>query len=120
MTLFLFAIVALVLINCGSDEDIAIEISETEEALTVYASYPDKDSKLVHDYVRSKLKMTDITDLHHLEVKKYQTPDQQMNFHIKSRDGYLKIVLDKSENTRQSYLAMKRTGQGLQTLFQRR
>lgn len=114
---FLSAVPVLIVIGCGTNNDVDIRISETKDELVVSASYPEKESKRVQDYVRSKLKMTDISDLRYLEIKKYQAPGQNMNFHIRSRDGYLKIVLDRSKNTYQSYKALKETGQGLGKLL---
>lgn len=114
---FLFAVLVLMVIGCGTNNDVDIRISETKDELVISASYPEKESKRVHEYVKSKLKMTDISDLRYLEIEEYQTPDQNMSFHIRSRDGYLKIVLDRSKNTDQSYKVMKETGQELGKLF---
>jgi hypothetical protein len=116
----LAAAVMLVTISCGTDNDIDLSISETEEELVVSASYPARDSERVHDYIKSKLNMTEITDLRDLDGKDYQSPDTKMNFHIKSRDGYLKIVLDRRENTSRSYKVLKETAEGLQVLFKER
>lgn len=117
---FLSAVLVLIVIGCGTDNDIAIGIFETKDELVLSASYPENESKRVHEYVRSKLRMTDISDLRYLEIKEYQTPDQKMIFYIKSRDGYLKIMLDRSKNTYQSYKTLKKTGQELGKLFEHR
>ena len=111
--LWVAAIVMLVAMSCGKDNDISLSMSETKEKLVISASYPARESARVHDYIKSKLNMTDITDFRHLEVEKYRTPDKKMNFHIKSRDGYLKIELDKRDNTSRSYKALKKIGEGL-------
>ena len=116
----LSAAVLLLAAGCGTDNDINISISETDDELVVAARYPEKESKRVHQYVKTKLRMTDISDFNHLEIKEYQPPHQRMNFHIKSRDGYLKIVLDKKENTMRSYERLKDAGKGLQKLLAQR
>ena len=116
----LCGVLLLTVVGCGTDNDIDISISETEEELVVSANYPDNKSSAVHRYVKSKLRMTDISNFRYLEVKNYQTPDHKMNFQIKSRDGYLKIVLDKTANSHRSYELVKDMGKGLQHLFSNR
>jgi hypothetical protein len=100
-----------------SDNDISVNISETEEELTLSAAFPRKDSELVHKYLKAQLKMTDLTDLKYLEVKRYQTPNEKMRFHIKSRPGHVKIVFNKTENTFRSYRKLKETCEGLKQLL---
>jgi hypothetical protein len=112
-------IAAVVFLEFNKD-DIAISFSETRDQVTLSVSFPDEDSKRVQDYVKAQLKMTDLSDLKNLEVKQYHTPDQQMRFSIKSRDGYIKIALDKIKNPPAAYSRLKKIGNGLNTLLTQR
>ncbi|MEO7992107.1 MAG: hypothetical protein ABI663_21320 [Chryseolinea sp.] len=103
-----------------NNHDINISFSETDDKLTLSASFPDEDSERVQDYIKTQLKMTDLSDFGNLEIKRYHTPDQKMHFSIKSRDGYIKIVLDKTNNTSASYNQLKKTREGLNTLLTHR
>ena len=97
--------------------DIDIHTSETEEELVVSASFPKEDTELVHNYIRTQLKMSDVPDMTHLEVKDYITPDARMRFYIKSRPGYIKIVLDRTENSTYAYRKLKNTGKGIEKVL---
>jgi uncharacterized protein YsxB (DUF464 family) len=97
--------------------DINIVVSENKHALTLSASFPDQDSRMVHDYIKSELKMVDLPDMRSVEIKHYETPDYKMRFYVKSRDGYIKIVLDKDENTSAAYYRLKKASEGLENLL---
>jgi hypothetical protein len=99
------------------DNDIKISVSENKHELTLSASFPDQDSKRVHDYIKSELKMVDLSDMRAVEIKRYETPDYKMHFSIKSRNGYIKIVLDKDENTSAAYYRLKKASEGLEDLL---
>jgi acetone carboxylase gamma subunit len=98
-------------------DDIDISFAETEEAVTLSATFPDEDSKMVHDYVKKQLKMSDLTDFKYLEVKNYQTPDATMRFHVNAHAGYIKIVLEKKENSKAGYRKLKETAEGVKKLW---
>ena len=83
--------------NKNRSEDISIGTSETTQELTLFADFPDRKSEAVQDFLVKNLNLTDLTDLRHLEIKHYQTPDRSMRFYIKSTEGSLRISLNKNE-----------------------
>ena len=87
-----------------------ISVSETKDEITVMAQFPDGKSKRVQDQLRTQLNLTDLPDLTHVEVKRYQTPDRHMRFYIKSKPGYVKLRMDKDENNIDAQAKMKQTG----------
>jgi glutaredoxin 2 len=99
-----------------NDNGIEVAIHETNEELIFLASFPKKDSERVQEYVQAALNMTNLPDLANVEVKKYQTPDD-MRFHIKSKSGYIKIVLDKSKNHSQACQKIRDTAKGVSRLL---
>jgi hypothetical protein len=98
-------------------KNINITISDSRNELSLVASFPIKYSEEVQGYIKSELNMTDLPDLKFVEVKRYQTPDHEMRFHIKSRDGYLKIVLDKRDNDHESVYKLKEIGKGVEEIL---
>ena len=114
-----FAIIAgAIFINARMfRNDISISVSETKHEFKLSASFPDKDSKEVHDYLKSRLNMTDLSDMSAVEIENYETPDYKMRFYIRSRNGSIKIILDKDENTLAAYHKLKKTSEGLKKLL---
>jgi hypothetical protein len=112
-----FFVVAPLLKNALTGKDTRIDISDNKNELTILSSFPKTNSKKVNDYLRSKLNLTDLSDLNYLEIMIYQTPDKLMTFHIKSRADYLKILLDKNKNSFEAYKKMKEMGEGLKEVL---
>lgn len=112
---FAFVVAGVLLVkNLIHNNDVDIRTYETEEELIVSARFPKEETERVHEYVRAHLRMNDLSDLKNLEVKDYITPDARMRFHIKSRPGYIKIVLDRTENSTFAYKRLKETGAGIE------
>lgn len=108
---------AVIFVSMRNRSDIDIEISEDEDEWSLYASFPSERSEEVSNYLKSRLKMTDLTDLRHLEIERYETPDGKMRFHIKSNSGYVRIVMDRKENSRDAYVKLKKAAEGLSKLL---
>ena len=110
----LMVVVAMVVvINRSMSNDIHISISETRDELSVSASFPDDQSERVQQYVKKQLTMTDLSDLRYVDVKHYETPDSRMRFNIKSRPGFIKIVMNSKDNTSYGYRKLKETAEEL-------
>lgn len=97
-------------------DNIHLSLSENEKTVTVKASYPKADSKRVHEFVRQHLHLTDLPDLSGVELSGYTTPDGFLSMYFKSKNGYLKIVMEKEKNTAQAYEQMKSTVKGIQRI----
>ena len=119
ITLLLLAFVASVpfLKKQLMGESTQINISDNKNELSISGAFPGRKSKMVHDYLRKQLNLSDLPDLTYLEIKHYQTPDLFMSFYIKSRVGYLKILFDKNENSSEAYNKMKKMGEGLKEVL---
>jgi hypothetical protein len=100
-----------------SRSNISVNISESKNELRLSAHFRKEDSEMVHQYLKKALNMDDLSDMDYLEIKRYETPDHFLRFYIKSRVGYVKIVLDKTENTSGGYHRVKQTGDGLKKLL---
>lgn len=99
------------------NNNIDISIAENKETIRLVASYPTDKSKNIHQYIKDFFGITDITDLEDVEVKQYQTPDKSMRFHIKSRNGYLKLVMKKEENTQAAIDKLREAAGGIKRVL---
>lgn len=88
-------------------DNIKITVSEDEDEFSLMAYYPKDKSKEVQAAIENELHLQGDISLENVEVKNYETRDKQMKFYIKSEAGYFKIVLDKSENSRDSREKLK-------------
>jgi hypothetical protein len=99
----------------GPNNSTDISFSENKETASLTASYPKNRSKGVHEYIRNYFGLGDQVEMSALHVKRYQTPDGSMQFGIKSKDGYLKITLNKTENSREAYVKLRGAVVGLKS-----
>lgn len=114
LLLALFSIVGMTIGNAsfrddfrGSSGNTSLSLSEDKKTITIRAEYPKHKAPRVHQFVREHFHLTDISDLHHVDVKEYATPDGFMVASIKSGDGFLKITLEKRRNTMAAYDNMR-------------
>ena len=119
LLLVMFVAATAFLKNAVTGDDVNISISDNKNELGISASFPKTKSEEIHSYLRNQLNLSDLSDLKHLEIKKYQTPDGLMHFYIKSRDGYVKMLLNKNVNSSDAYLKMRKTGEGLKEVLAR-
>jgi hypothetical protein len=116
---FVLITAAVILVSMRGNSNIEIEVSETGSEWSLAASFPAKYAADVHDYIKSELRMTDLTDFRHLEIKRYETPDHKMRFHIKARTGSLEIVMNRKENSPAAWQRLKKASEGLKSILTR-
>lgn len=101
----------------GDNGNIGISIRENEEKITLTASYPKSSSQSVHEYIKNYFGINNITDMDAVELKQFETPDGSIRFHIKSRNGYLKLVLNKFDNPQQAVGRIKEAAEGIKKVL---
>src|SRR5689334_20226659 len=95
----IIALASLLLFNMSRPgKDTRISVSENKKQISIAAEFPHEKSDRVHSFLRKKLNLADLPDLDHLEIKHYSTADRFSDIYVKSRTGYLKLVLDKRKN----------------------
>lgn len=99
------------------DSNVDISIRENKEEIRLTASYPKAQAKSVHQYINDYFGLNNLTELKAVDVKNYRTPDSSMNFYIKSRDGYLRIVLNRKTNTGAAYERIRGAAEGLKKIL---
>lgn len=97
--------------------DIEIKVSEDDDELEITAQFPKEKTKALHDYLRSQINLSDLTNLNEVVIKQYQTPDDEMTIYLKSKPGFLKIILDKHKNSREAYLKLKNASEGIKQVM---
>lgn len=117
LLILVFVVASAFLKIAFSGDDVKISISENKNEFRISASFPKAKSGEVHNYLLSQLNLGNLPDLKHLEVKKYRTPDDLMFLSIKSRDGYVKMSLNKDANSSDAYRKMKKVGEGLKEVL---
>jgi len=100
-----------------SKRDINISVSEDDDELEITAQFPKEKTKALHDYLRSQINLSDLSNLNEVVIKKYHTPDNEMTIYLKSRPGYIKIVLDKHMNGKEAYQKLKIVSEGIKQVF---
>ena len=124
---WLFLFIPLALISIASSAiafreffsmgDIEISVSEDDDELEITAQFPKEKTKALQDYLRSQINLSDLTDLNAVVIKKYQTPDDEMTIYLKSKPGFIKIILDKHKNSREAYLKLKNASEGIKQVL---
>ena len=114
---FLIIAAAVVLFSMRKNSDIEIAISESKDEWVLFASFPTKHADRAHSYIKSQLRMTDLTDLRYVEIKRYETPDRKMRFHITSRPGSIEIVMDREQNSHEAYEKLRKAAEGLKSVL---
>ena len=99
----------------NGNTDISVIISEKEMRLT--ASYPKDKSRKVHAYVQEALHLSELPDMKAVEIKEYKTPDGLYSMYIKSRDGFLKIRMDRLKNPPETFDQLKLVSEGIQKVL---
>ena len=82
-----------------------------------HGRFPRDQTRAVQDYLRSQFNLSDLSDLNAVVIKKYQTPDDLMTISLKSRPGYIKIVLDKHGNSKEAYRKLKNASEGIKAVL---
>jgi hypothetical protein len=98
-------------------DNLSISISENKEKITLTVEYAANRAASVHQYISDHFGLTDLTELGATEVKDYHTPDKSMHFYIKSRNGYLKIVMNRKSNTPEAYDRIRQAAEGLKRVL---
>lgn len=101
----------------GHSHSIDISFTENKETARLLAYYPRDRATSINAYVKDHFGLTDITEMRVVEVSGYRTPDSSMSFDMKVRDGFLKIVMNKKENTLAAYDRLRAAAEGIQAIL---
>jgi hypothetical protein len=97
--------------------NISIGVTDNNDELTVSASFPREKSMALHNYIRTELGLTDLTDLDNTDITAYHTPDGLMNISLESTSRHLEITLNKKSNSHEAFLKLKDASEGIKAVL---
>jgi hypothetical protein len=98
--------------------DVSISIQEDEEQYRLSAHFEDRKTRAVQNYIREYTASTvNFKSRGNNYVDATVTLDDNTRFYIKSKQGQLKIKLDKEENSAESYEKIKEMCEGVKELL---
>ena len=100
-----------------SNDNTDMSLSLTEKEILFTASYPKGKAKRVHAYVKETLHLDDLTDMQSVAIKEYKTTDGIYTLHLKSRNGYLKLILDRRRNPPEAVEHIKMVCEGVKKVL---
>lgn len=99
----------------NGNTDISLSLNENEIRFT--AKYPKNKAGKVHAYVKETLQLHGLPDMQSAEINKYKTPDGLYTLYLKSRDGYLRIKLDRHRNPPEAFEHIKSICEGVKKIL---
>lgn len=116
---FIFIIIAssAVYLREYYSQDINISVNDDNDEFQIVAKYPRNKIGTLYHYLALQINISDLKDFNSVVIKKYQMPDEKMTIYLKSKPGYLKIVLDKHQNSKEAYLKLKNLSEGIKRVF---
>ena len=100
------------------DNDVSISIQEDEEQYRLSARFEDRKTRAVQNYIsRYTASTVNFKSRRNKYVDATVTLDDNTRFYIKSKQGLLKIKLDKEENSAESCEKIKEMCEGVKELL---
>ena len=100
------------------DNDVSISIQEDEEQYRLSAHFEDRKTRAVQNYIsRYTASTVNFKSRRNKYVDATVTLDDNTRFYIKSKQGLLKIKLDKEENSTESCEKIKKMCEGVKELL---
>lgn len=100
------------------DNDVSISIQEDEEQYRLSARFEDRKTRAVQNYIsRYTASTVNFKSRRNKYVDATVTLDDNTRFYIKSKQGLLKIKLDKEENSAESCEKIKKMCEGVKELL---
>jgi hypothetical protein len=97
--------------------NINISFSENKEEVTISAKFPKDKTKEVQNYLTKELNGSDDFSFINTELDATITLHNKMNFYIYSNEGTLKIIMDRINNSAESYRKMKKMNEDLKKIL---
>ncbi|MEX6687260.1 hypothetical protein QTN47_07125 [Danxiaibacter flavus] len=108
MSLMLGLATAFLLSSCRhSNHNIKISVKNNEDLYQFSASYNDKKTGKIENLINEKIAPTRLEWSGDDDIDVTTVLEDKTKFHLESSPGELRIRLDKTENSRDSYLKIK-------------
>ena len=94
-----------------------IRFSENHDELILTAEFPKEKSGMVYNFLKTRLRLYNLSGLGRLEIRQYNTPDGKLSFYIKSRLQHFRILMERKSNSPEACETLKRTSEELKILL---
>ena len=98
-------------------DNISISISETADSYKMSADFNEDQSRKVLEYMDKRLGNRNNFSFVNTQADATITLDDRTKIYMKSSPGYLKIILNKEENSTASYLRVKKMCEGIKDIL---
>jgi hypothetical protein len=103
--------------SCFRDHDVSIYVSDSEDVYRMKAKYRKNQTLAVQRFLDEEFRDDNIISFKNSSVDEEIILDDDTRFYINSRPGKLKIQIDKTENTEESYNKIKAVCEDIKVLL---
>lgn len=103
--------------SCFRDHDVSIYVSDSEDVYRMKAKYRKNQTLTVQRFLDEEFRDDNINSFKNSSVDEEIILDDDTRFYINSRPGKLKIQIDKTENTEESYNKIKAVCEDIKVLL---
>ena len=103
--------------TCFRDHDVSIYVSDSEDVYRMKAKYRKNQTLAVQRFLDEEFRDDNIISFKNSSVDEEIILDDDTRFYINSRPGKLKIQIDKTENTEESYNKIKAVCEDIKVLL---
>lgn len=97
--------------------NINLSFSEDEKEVVISAKFPNEKTDKVRDYLTEQLSSFKDFSFKNAELDANITLNDSSTFYINSSKGSLKIIMERSKNSAESYRKMKKMNEGLKEIL---
>lgn len=97
--------------------NINLSFSEDEKEVVISAKFPNEKTDKVRDYLTEQLSSYKDFSFKNAELDANITLNDSSTFYINSSKGSLKIIMERSKNSAESYRKMKKLNDGLKEIL---
>jgi hypothetical protein len=116
--LFFFVIASIAISSCtGNTADVSLTYTDSEKYYSMYAHFNKGKTRDVEKYMDTRIGNTSNTSFVNTKVDGTISLDDHTMFYIKKYPGYIKIKLDKDENSEESYYRIKSMCEGMEKII---
>lgn len=109
-------ILCLVL-SCGNNNNVSIQIKDTDHYYQIVAHFNKNKTRSVDKYMDDKIGRTSNMSFLNTQIDGKLALDDHSTFYIKKYPGFIKIKLDKDENSGEAYYKMKSMSKGIKKIL---
>lgn len=116
-TRLFFVLACLVVTGCGHRGNTNITFNESGPYFSMIASFHKSKTEEVEKYMDQELRSLTGKSFRNTNFDADLSFDNRLNFYIKKYDGFLKIKMNRHENSRESYQKVRAMCEGIKKIL---